>query len=439
MVNEKSMTSTPDLTSEPMETAGRLGYRLTESIRRKRFLPPTPIDLALIQQHHTHIVRNLSYPSEVGLIVDSSNETNQSSSTYQPTTASSSSSSISGATGVTGAPLTSVNNQQPSDPYYHPHYPDTSFRPRGYTMPSYIGPRPVTKDLTLRQRSMSACSKRASLLNIDSNPGYSTPTTTLHNLHHRRHTTGESLSISPGSSDLFSNRSSGESSPRIFKPCRILVTGYDNVGKKTIISSLLTNHSPSIQDDNCSSPDTIRIKLGTEYYEFFFETLNSSKDFHFIEKQVHKRDALVVVFSTIERKSFENAAQLLVLTKLNVHRHLPVILLVANKIDLERSREVTSEEARKLAARFDVKYMEISAILDYNTDILFKQLSKKVWLNSVTEYTLFDSSRSLRSLITGSTNDLFNNIGRKLSSKVFNRVWKGSKLLSKSCDTLDNF
>ncbi|XP_074593446.1 GTP-binding protein GEM-like [Brevipalpus obovatus] len=381
------MPSTPDLVNDldyfetcSSEDGGSGGngnvtryYRMGhESLRRKRYLPPTPMDIALM---HQRVSRNCSFP-------DNSEE----------------------------------------------------FRSRGYTMPSYIGSaRPSAAVLErIRQRSMSDCSKRSP--NHTTNQHIETPSRLV------------SDSPSPSSSDLISKTSSGESSPRIFKHCRILIAGYDNVGKETILKKLIKLNRPTDVPNNGNqtggtTSESIKIKLGAEYYELFFETINSFRNIHEIEKQARGMDALLLIYSIVERKSFENAAQLLVLTKLNLvdfKNKNPVILVAGNKVDLERLREVTTEEAKKLCQRFEVKHVEISALLDFNFDLLMKQLSKQIWLNKINEYTPGDSTRSLRSLVSRSNNDLVSSLGRKLSGKVFNRLWRGSKYWSRSCDQLNN-
>lgn len=83
-----------------------------------------------------------------------------------------------------------------------------------------------------------------------------------------------------------------------------------------------------------------------------------------------------------ERRSFELAGQMVTLTFLSLKRTNPnlVIILVANKSDLVRSRQVTLEEGKSLALKFEVKYIETSVHIEHNVDELLVGIAKQVQL-----------------------------------------------------------
>ncbi|XP_078064433.1 LOW QUALITY PROTEIN: GTP-binding protein REM 2-like [Mustelus asterias] len=133
-------------------------------------------------------------------------------------------------------------------------------------------------------------------------------------------------------------------------------------------------------------------------------------------------DAYIIVFSLTERASLQRAGELR--DRLRGHRpfeDIPIIL-VGNKTDLVRSREVTLEDAQLQAATFDCKYIETSAALHHNTRELFEGVVRQLRLRrgngararegragggqrrqSVTER----ARRFLRGLVSGGTRGFF--------------------------------
>lgn len=76
--------------------------------------------------------------------------------------------------------------------------------------------------------------------------------------------------------------------------------------------------------------------------------------------------AYVIVYSIADRGSFESASELRIqLRRTHQADHVPIIL-VGNKADLARCREVSVEEGRACAVVFDCKFIETSAALQHN-------------------------------------------------------------------------
>ncbi|TKS74990.1 GTP-binding protein REM 2 [Collichthys lucidus] len=81
-------------------------------------------------------------------------------------------------------------------------------------------------------------------------------------------------------------------------------------------------------------------------------------------------EVCVLVFSVTDRRSFHRTAQLRLLLR-EIQPQTPIIL-VGNKSDLVRTREVTSQEAMSSAALYNCLYLEISASLDHRTPELLE-------------------------------------------------------------------
>ncbi|NWU72074.1 GEM protein, partial [Pterocles burchelli] len=91
-------------------------------------------------------------------------------------------------------------------------------------------------------------------------------------------------------------------------------------------------------------------------------------------------NAYVIVYSVTDRGSFESASELRIqLRRARQAEDIPIIL-VGNKTDLVRCREVSVEEGRACAAVFDCKFIETSAALQHNVDELFQGVVRQLRL-----------------------------------------------------------
>uniref|UniRef100_A0A3Q0S537 GTP-binding protein n=1 Tax=Amphilophus citrinellus TaxID=61819 RepID=A0A3Q0S537_AMPCI len=98
--------------------------------------------------------------------------------------------------------------------------------------------------------------------------------------------------------------------------------------------------------------------------------------------------AYVIVYSVTDRSSFDSAAELrITLRRTRQAENLPIIL-VGNKSDLVRSREVAVEEGRACAVVFDCKFIETSASLQHNVTELFEGVVRQIRLRRDSSETI---------------------------------------------------
>ncbi|XP_074868136.1 GTP-binding protein REM 1 [Carettochelys insculpta] len=91
-------------------------------------------------------------------------------------------------------------------------------------------------------------------------------------------------------------------------------------------------------------------------------------------------NAYVIVYSVTDRGSFESASELRIqLRRIRQAENIPIIL-VGNKTDLVRCREVSVEEGRSCAMVFDCKFIETSAALQHNVTELFEGVVRQIRL-----------------------------------------------------------
>lgn len=96
------------------------------------------------------------------------------------------------------------------------------------------------------------------------------------------------------------------------------------------------------------------------------------------EQYMRSGEGFVIMYSITDRQSFREASQ----AKKQIERvrrseDIPMVL-VANKIDLESKREVTTEEGQALAQEFDCPFFETSAALRHFVDDVFHTLVRRI-------------------------------------------------------------
>ncbi|XP_030639316.1 GTP-binding protein GEM [Chanos chanos] len=98
------------------------------------------------------------------------------------------------------------------------------------------------------------------------------------------------------------------------------------------------------------------------------------------ERCLQSGDAYIIVYSITDRSSFLRASELRIrLRRVRQADHTPIIL-VGNKCDLVRCREVSVSEGRSCAAVFDCKFIETSAAMQHNVWPLFEGIVRQLRL-----------------------------------------------------------
>ncbi|XP_043065936.2 uncharacterized protein [Drosophila bipectinata] len=92
-------------------------------------------------------------------------------------------------------------------------------------------------------------------------------------------------------------------------------------------------------------------------------------------------DLFVVVYSVVDKNTFKAAERVLQYLKENEMLLTRGAILVGNKTDLERHREVSRQMGRKVAKEIACKFIETSSGLDHNVDELLVGVVAQVKLN----------------------------------------------------------
>ncbi|XP_053676534.1 GTP-binding protein RAD [Anopheles nili] len=156
----------------------------------------------------------------------------------------------------------------------------------------------------------------------------------------------------------------------------VFMIGAPGVGKGALLSQFRSSECINAYDTRESPGEqNISIILNGEESELKFVTDNlGNKD------EMLKADAFLVVYSVVDKATFSRADQLLnMLHDMDVSRSRPTIL-VANKIDLARSRAVSSQDGKCLACTHKIKFIEVSVAINHNVDELLAGILSQIRL-----------------------------------------------------------
>ncbi|TNN74471.1 GTP-binding protein REM 2 [Liparis tanakae] len=145
---------------------------------------------------------------------------------------------------------------------------------------------------------------------------------------------------------------------------KIVLLGQNGVGKSSLALSLAGQSDRSLSIDSCGEGFECSVTVDDEDSKVVIFD-NWKQDFSTLHS-----DVCILVFSVTDRRSFHRIAQLRLLLR-ESQPHTPIIL-VGNKSDLVRSREISAEEAQSSSMMFDCLYMELSASLDHGTNELLE-------------------------------------------------------------------
>lgn len=136
--------------------------------------------------------------------------------------------------------------------------------------------------------------------------------------------------------------------------CKVLIIGDPEVGKTSILNRLKFNkfsedYSPTENQDIIS----LKISQNSKIIELKLYDMVNNKDFRYIVLQLYRKASFgILVYAINNRESFENLESWINDLR-NVNR-CPIIL-VGNKNDDEKGREVSYDEGKSFAEDFDIR------------------------------------------------------------------------------------
>ncbi|MCJ1385370.1 Ras GTPase ras2 [Xylographa soralifera] len=154
---------------------------------------------------------------------------------------------------------------------------------------------------------------------------------------------------------------------------RVLVLGAAHVGKTGLVRQFICNHFSTEYDPTGEEYRKMTTVDGSncivEVDEIGSEQNENSELF---EHYIRCVEAFVLVYSVVERASFESVRTLMAdIEKVRESTKYVPVVLVGNKIDSTTPREVSTEEGNALAQAIGALLVEVSAKESTNVDEAF--------------------------------------------------------------------
>ena len=163
-------------------------------------------------------------------------------------------------------------------------------------------------------------------------------------------------------------------------PYKVLILGDSTVGKTCFLvryvddsfdDSTLLSVGMDYRLKNVKTEDGTKVKLQ------IWDTCGQER-YRSISKNYYKgANAIILVFSLIDKKSFESVENWINQIKEEASESI-LIILVGNKSDLIEKRVISYEEAEKLAKEFNINYFECSAKTGENINVAFNDLIEQM-------------------------------------------------------------
>ncbi|CAK9805506.1 GTP-binding protein RAD [Anthophora quadrimaculata] len=166
-------------------------------------------------------------------------------------------------------------------------------------------------------------------------------------------------------------------------PYRVLMLGASAVGKSSLVSQFMTSeylHAYDTSIDDESGEKTVSVLLAGEESELTFIDHSSAEMTPETCITTYEPHAYCVVYSTTDRASVRVAEEVLQTLWRSDYVSARAVILVGNKVDLVRSRLVSTEEGKSMATSYDCKFIETSVGINHNVDELLVGLLTQIRL-----------------------------------------------------------
>ncbi|KAG9351435.1 hypothetical protein AGOR_G00024530 [Albula goreensis] len=163
---------------------------------------------------------------------------------------------------------------------------------------------------------------------------------------------------------------------------RLIVIGDSTVGKSCLLRRFTEGKFTDISDPTVGVDffaRLVEIEPGKRIKLQLWDTAGQER-FRSITRSYYRNSVGgLLVFDLTNRRSFEHLKDWLEEAKMYVQPFQIVFLLVGHKCDLVHLRQVSREEAEKVASAFGMKYIETSAKDTVNVEESFTILTKDIY------------------------------------------------------------
>ena len=193
----------------------------------------------------------------------------------------------------------------------------------------------------------------------------------------------------------------------------ISILGESQVGKTSMISvkSGLQFNEKQIATVGIDNFIDKKVIDNQEYKFKFFDTAGQERYNSISAQTIKIADGFILVFSVTDRGSLEKISFWMKSIEENTNIKDKVIILVGNKIDMER--EISHEEANNFAKENNLKYFETSAKTGYGIDETFNQLYQDIYELNKKDNPENEKNKNIQ--LENTNNDEPNEKGKKKS------------------------
>ena len=160
----------------------------------------------------------------------------------------------------------------------------------------------------------------------------------------------------------------------------IIFIGDCSVGKTNIMSKYLKN------EFNHNSYAT----LGVDYHQKHLRIENhtiqlqmwdtsGNERFKPLTSNHYKRTKAVIIVYDITHKDSFNSVDKWLKDYISINGNDSIIILIGNKLDLKKKRQVTKEEGELKAKQLKAEFFEVSALTGENIDKVFEMLKTRIY------------------------------------------------------------
>ena len=154
---------------------------------------------------------------------------------------------------------------------------------------------------------------------------------------------------------------------------KLIVVGNQNTGKSCILNRFVNetfeeNYQATIGLDFQSKNITIHDQ---DVRLILYDTAGQEKFRSLIPMYIREAQIILFIYDVSDRESFDSIPKW-IQDVLDVKNTEPVLVLIGNKIDLEKERKVTYEEGKRFAEQNNFIFQEVSAKTGKNFDTLFE-------------------------------------------------------------------
>lgn len=167
--------------------------------------------------------------------------------------------------------------------------------------------------------------------------------------------------------------------------CKIITIGDHGVGKTTILTQYYGGNiemvNPTIGFDfSAKLVDFAEKKINVNMWD----TANADEYSCFINNYFKNANGIILVYSVTDRNSFLRLSLWLdcIHNKIN-SSFKPCILLIGNKADLYKQREVTYSEAKEFSEINNILFEEITALDCNRVNSCFDKLINNIYVNNI--------------------------------------------------------